>query len=93
MKITKSDIKILLELYKSANGLTPYHFYQRFKFGPAEVYKSVTKFSQKNFLEIDKDNIRITKLGKEYVEKNRFSFRTDKFDRIPDKFLDNKIDI
>lgn len=93
MKISKTDIKILVDLYKSVNGLRPYIFYQRYKYGPATVFKTTSKFTDKNFITNKEDKLIITKTGREFVEQNRFIFNKNKFERIPKEFLVPKLAI
>ena len=63
MKITKEDIKILFDLYKSVEGLTPYIFYQRYKYGPATVFNTVLKFENKKYIYSDEGKLILTKEG------------------------------
>ena len=93
MKITKSDIKILVDLYNSVDGLTPYVFYQRHKYGPETVYKAISKFIGKGYILTEQDKLIITKVGREFVEQKRFNFDENKFDRIPKEFLVPKLAI
>lgn len=93
MKITKSDIKILVDLYNSVDGLTPYVFYKRHKYGPATVHKATSKFKDKGFIITSEDKLIITKAGREYVERNKFIFNKNKFERIPKEFLVPKLAI
>ena|SRR5690606_39016154 len=91
MNITRTDIKILVDLYKSVDGLIPYIFYQRYKFSPATVFKTISKF--KDYIENVNDKFVLTKSGKEFIEKNRFVYDKDKFERIPEEFKVNRIGI
>lgn len=93
MRITKTDIRILVDLYKSSEGLTPYVFYKRYKYSPATVFKSTTRFQTKDFI-LNKDNkFLLTEKGRNFVEENRFIYQNDKFERIPKEFLGNRIEI
>ncbi|MFC1510218.1 hypothetical protein ACFL49_00975 [Candidatus Omnitrophota bacterium] len=91
MKISKIDIVILVDLYKSVNGLRPYVFFQRYRYGPSTVFKSILEFVKKNLVLEKDDKLIITKIGREFVEKNRFLFNKNKFDRIPEEFLVQKL--
>ena len=92
MKITKTDIKILVDLYKSIDGLTPYIFFQRYKFSPVDVYKSSSKLENKKLVSnTEDDKLIITEKGKEFIEKNKFIYGNQKYDRIPNEFKGNKI--
>ncbi|MCL5247751.1 hypothetical protein M4I21_18225 [Cellulophaga sp. 20_2_10] len=93
MKITKTDIKILVDLYKSIDGLTPYAFFQRYKYTPTTVFKSTSRFQKMEFIVSQNDKLLITEKGKEFVQQNRFIYSNNKFDRIPEEFLGNKIGI
>ncbi len=93
MRITKTEIKILVDLYMSVDGLTPYVFFQRYKYTPTTVFKSTTKFQKKEFITIENDKLIISEKGKSFVEQNRFIYSNDKFDRIPYNFLSNRIGI
>ncbi len=93
MKISKADIKILVDLYKSVDGLTAFMFFQRYKYGPALVFKTVEKFKKKKYIHSDDKKIYITDEGKQFVEKNRFIFSKNKFSRIPKEYLSEKIEI
>jgi len=93
MKISKEDIKILVDLYKSIDGLTAFIFFQRYKYGPALVFKIIEKFEKKNYVKSDEKKIYITEEGKQFVEKNRFIFSKDKYSRIPKEYLSEKIKI
>ncbi len=93
MKISKVEIKILVDLYKSIEGLTPYTFYQRYRYSAVTVYKTVTKFEKKDYLKTKEEKIFITEKGKKFVEKSRFEFDSEKFARIPDKFLLPKLGV
>ncbi len=91
MKTTRIDIKILLDLFKSVDGLIPYIFYQRYKYSPATVFNTLSKFN--NYIENVNDKYVLTKAGREYIEKNRFVFGNDKFERIPEEFKVKRIEI
>lgn len=91
MKITKADIKILVDLFKSANGLTAYVFYQRYKYGPSIVFKTVSKFEEKKYILAKDDKLFLTQEGINFVIKNRFVFAKNKFDRIPEEYLSPRI--
>ncbi len=93
MKVTKTDIKILVDLYKSADGLGPYIFYQRYKYTPPTVFKSSTRFQKMEFIVNKDDKLFITEKGKAFVEENRFIYDNHKYDRIPKEFLGNKIGV
>jgi len=91
MRTTRTDIKILTDLYKAVDGLTPYVFYQRYKFGPSVVYKSTSKLLHKGLIVNEEDRFSITPTGKEFVEKNRFLFDKDTFARLPKEFVIPKL--
>lgn len=93
MRITKIDIKILVDLYKSNEGLTPYIFFQRYKYAPATVFKTVSKFEKKEFITLESDKLIISEKGKSFVEQNKFIYNNDKYDRIPSEFKANRIGI
>lgn len=93
MKITKTDIRILVDLYKSIGGLGPYVFFQRYQFSPVTVFKSTERFQKKGFIINKEDRLFITEKGKVFIEDNRFIFDNDKYARIPEEFLGNKIGV
>ena len=93
MKISKEDIKILVDLYKSIDGLTAFIFFQRYKYGPALVFKTVQKLEEKKYVISNDDKIHITEAGKEFVERNRFIFSKNKYSRIPDEFLAERLQV
>ena len=87
MKITKSEIRMLLDLYISVEGLTPYTFYQRYKFSPVQVYQFTERFEKKNYIESKDGKIYITKEGQSFIDQNRFNFDKNKFSRVPEEFI------
>lgn len=91
MKITRIDIKILVDLYKSVDGLIPFIFYQRYKYSPATVFKTIEKHN--DYIENLNDKFALTNAGKDFVEKNRFIYGVNKFERIPEDFKVSKIEI
>lgn len=91
MNITRIDIKILVDLYKSVDGLIPFVFYQRYKYSPTTVFKTITKF--KEYIENENDKVILNKSGKDFIEKNRFVYDKNKFERIPEEFKANRIEI
>lgn len=93
MKITKTDVRILGDLYKSSDGLTAYIFFQRYKYGPSVVYDSISKLEKKNYLINKSDKFFLTEEGREFVLQNRFHFTNNKFDRIPLAFLVAKLQV
>ncbi len=93
MKISKTEIKLLLDLYKSVEGLTPYTFYQRYRFSPATVFNAVTRFEKKNYLKTLEERIHITEKGKKFVENKKLKYDSEKFNRIPDNFIIPKIGV
>lgn len=93
MRITKIDIKILVDLYKSVDGLSPYTFYQRYQLSPATIFKSASKFIRKEYILDEKEKFVLTLLGRKFIEKNKFKFSKNKFERIPNEFKVPKLEI
>lgn len=93
MRITKSEIVILVDLYKSHEGLSPFTFYQRHRFSAALVYKAVERFEKLKYLQLIDDKLAITQEGREFVDSNKFVFDSNKFERIPEHYLGPKLDL
>ncbi len=91
MNINRIDIKILVDLYKSVDGLFPYTFFQRYEYSPVTVFNSVVKYSE--YIESVDGKLYISEKGKEFIEKNRFTYNKDRFDRIPAEFKVPKLEI
>lgn len=91
MNLNKVDLKIMVELYKSVDGLFPYSLFQRHKYGPIEIFKTVSKL--KGLVEEKENKLFLTKEGKMFIEKNKYNFENDKFGRIPEDFTANKLEI
>lgn len=91
MKINRIEVKILVDLYKSVDGLIPYIFFQRYKYSPTTVFNLISKFP--DFIETVDNKMFLTKKGKEFIEKNRFIYNKDRFDRIPDEFKVPRLNI
>jgi len=93
MKISKIDIRILTDLYKSVDGLIPYIFFKRYRYSPSVVYKSTSKFIKKGFIKEEDEKLFLTREGRKFLEKNNFTFSKNKFDKIPKEFKQTKLEI
>ena len=93
MKISKIDIRILTDLYKSVDGLIPYIFFKRYKYSPSVVFKSTSKFINKGFIKESNEKLFLTEEGKKFLEKNDFTFSKDKFGKIPVEFKQTRLEI
>ncbi|QHL85975.1 hypothetical protein GU926_00355 [Nibribacter ruber] len=86
MKLSNEEIRILKDLYRSSDGLSPFVFFQRYKYSPAVVFEFSTKFSELNFIEVSKSSgkFNLTNGGRDFVLKSKLKLSNDIYSNMPE---------
>lgn len=87
--------KILVEVFKSSNGLYTYTLYRRFLSSPKELFVSLSELSDLGLAHEEDERISLTKKGLNFVINNNILFQKNesKYSKIPNKYLGRKIEI
>ena len=70
MKIFTEDIILLKSLY-TLKTFDFYDLHKNYKLSPAQIVRSLKKFSEKKILEYDKTTVFLTKIGEKWIEANK----------------------
>lgn len=91
----KFERKILLDLFKSSNGLFAYTFFERYKVGPDEIASFIEDYESKGLIEFNENRLFITEKGKEELKKVKSKVITKERKRfdIPQEFIGEYIEI
>lgn len=81
MKLFSEDIIILRNVMEKQKVLI-YDFHKNYKLTPAQILRSLSKFSIHKIVEYDEINVKITEFGKEWVNANRKFIYLSKFEYI-----------
>lgn len=96
MNIYSEDILLLKELYEH-NTIDVYLLHSKYRLSPAQVARSILKFTNSNILTSTEDNISITEYGLNWIIANRNFIFLKKRDYIwkviPEQFSQKKLDI
>lgn len=95
MKLSKLEKKLLIDLFKSSEGLFIFTLYQRYNLSPKELFLAVNGLIEHGLINSDGERIIISKDGISYAinSKMKTSEKRNKHDKIPENFLGQKIEI
>ncbi len=65
------DREILRDLFKCPDGKMLFFFHDEYLLSPAQVSRSLQKFSELHLVEIDNEMVRLTEIGRKWVLANR----------------------
>ena len=63
MKLTKQERQILIEIFKSSNGLFLFTLHRKLNLYPKELFTSIENLKNNGLLEINEDRATITREG------------------------------
>jgi len=93
--ILKRDYAILLNIFKSSNGLNAYTLFKRSQISYPLFMECIRKLEKKKLLVIDEqDHITITELAINFIFQRGMNIKNNaKWRKIPENFQKNKLDI
>lgn len=90
----KFERKILLDLFKSSNGLFAYTFFERYKVGPDEIASFIEKYESIKIVKFIDNRLFLTEKGREELKINKpKEYTKEKGFNIPEEFKVNRIEI
>ena len=69
MKLTKQEKQILVEIFKSSNGLFLFTLHRQLNVSPKELFNSVENLKSNKLAEVIEDRVRITDEGRKFAVK------------------------
>jgi hypothetical protein len=67
------DRELLRDLYTYPAGRTYYYFHERYMLSPAQLARSLQRFSADNIITLDEELVLLSDFGKRWVLANRHS--------------------
>ncbi len=91
----KFEHKILLDLFKSSNGLFAYTFFERYNVGPDEIASFIEKYESQELIKFKDNRLFLSEKGKEElkISKPKVFAKEKKGFNIPEDFKVNRIEI
>ena len=95
MKLTKQERQILVEIFKSSNGLFLFTLHRQLNLTPKDLFTSVEKLKSNGLVVETEDRITITKEGIEFAVKTPLKNKIDENNKklIMEDFRGKKINV
>lgn len=95
MKLTKHERQILIEIFKSINGLFLFSLHSKLNLSPKELFTAIESLKQNGLLDVNDDRVIITNEGVNYAARVPLKSKSDLQNKklIKDEFLGKKINI
>jgi hypothetical protein len=95
MKLTKQERQILIDIFKSSNGLFIFTLHRQLNLSPKELFTALEKLKFNGLIDVTEDRVIITKTGIEYTVKTPLKTKVDdnKQRLIKENFLGKRIKI
>ena len=95
MKLTRQERQILIEIFKSSNGLFIFTLHRQLNISPKDLFTSIENLKRNGFLEVNEDRATITKEGIDYAAKTPLKTKVDANNErlIKEEFQGKKIEI
>lgn len=95
MKLTKQERQILIDIFKSSNGLFIFTLHRQLNLSPKELFTAIEKLKLNDLIDVTEDRAIITKTGIEYTVKTprKTNFDENKQRLIKENFLGKRIKI
>ncbi len=95
MKLTSKEIKILIEVFRSSNGLFLFTLHSNLNLSPKELFSAVENLTRYGLLEVLEDRVSITGEGIAYSVNNSLTTSSikSKINLTADEFKGRKIEI
>jgi predicted methyltransferase len=95
MKLAKQERQILIEIFKSINGLFLFSLHSKLELSPKELFSAIEILKQNGLLEVVDDRVTITNEGVNYAAKVPLKSKSDihNVKLIKEEFLGKKINI
>lgn len=95
MKLTKQERQILIDIFKSSNGLFIFTLHRQLNLSPKELFAAIEKLKSNGLIDVTEDRAIITKTGVEYAVKTPLKTKIDdnKQRLIKENFLGKRINI
>ena len=95
IKLTKQERQILIDVFKSNNGLFIFTLHRQLNLSPKELFAAIERLKTTGLIDVTEDRATITKDGVEYAVKTPLKTKLDdnKQSLIKENFLGKRIDI
>lgn len=77
MKLTKQEKLILIEIFKSSNGLFIFTLYRQLNISPKDLFASIENLKSIGFLDVNEDRATITNKGIDFAVKIPLKTKND----------------
>jgi len=94
-RLTKQERQILIDVFKSINGLFIFTLHRQLNLSPKELFVAIEKLKTTGLIEVTEDRATITKDGVEYAVSTPLNTKFDdnKQSLIKEKILGRRINI
>jgi hypothetical protein len=82
MKLTNQERKILIEIFKSSNGLFLFTLYRQLNISPKDLFLSVENLKTNGLLDVNEDRVTLTPKGFDYSTKTTLKIKSDMINPI-----------
>lgn len=95
MKLTKYERQILIEIFKSSNGLFLFTIHRQLALSPKDLFSAIENLKSNGFINVDEDRVTITKEGIGYASKTQLKTKVDsnREKLINEEYLGKRINI
>ena len=95
MKLTNQEKKILIEIFKSSNGLFLFTLYRQLNILPKDLFLSVENLKSNGLIDVIEDRVTLTTKGVEYSTKTTLNIKIEdtKQKLIKEDYLGKRINI
>lgn len=77
MKLTNQERKILIEIFKSINGLFLFTLHRQLNISPKDLFLSVENLRTNGLLDVNEDRVTLTTKGIDYSTKTTLKIKTE----------------
>lgn len=95
MKITNQERKILLEVFKSSNGLYLFTLHRQLNISPKDLFLSVENLKSNELLVVNEDRVTLTAKGIDYSTKTTLKIKKEMINTklIKEDYLGKRINV
>jgi len=95
MKLTNQERKILIETFKSSNGLFLFTLHRQLNISPKDLFISVDNLKTNGLLNVNEDRVTLTTKGIDYSTKTTLKIKTENTNQklIKEDYQGKKINI
>lgn len=96
MKLSDLERKIIIELYRSSDGLFIYSIFKRQIFSPGVLYRCIDKLVDQDYIIKNGDRLTLTEKAKKHLLSQHYIISNNgnnKYANIPAKFIAKKLEV